>query len=743
MNAIRLVSRVSVASFTLALLAWGTVTAQPPRALPKGTQPQDARLGPLRTLDDYFPFTPVDSPQAWAKRAAQLRRQAQVATGLWPAPTRTPLNAVVHGKIDREEYTVEKAYFESYPGHFVTGSLYRPKGKPAGAKLPAVLCPHGHWANGRFFDAGAEETRRQIARGAERFEVGGRYPLQARCVQLARMGCVVFMYDMEGTADNLQIDHRPGVREAMNTKQNWGFFSPQAELRLQNMMGLQTWNSVRALDFVASLPDVDPKRIAVTGASGGGTQTFMLFAVDERPAVSVPVVMVSTAMQGGCTCENAPLLRIDAGNIDIAALAAPKPLALVGANDWTREIMTRGYPDLKKLYAMLGQADRVHAEAFLHFDHNYNSVSRSVVYNFINKHLGLGHAEPVIERDYKPLTREEMSVWDAQHPRPAGDKAGDAHERALVKWMTDDAAKQIDALVPKANDAKSLEEYRRVVGGAFDVIFGRRLDDVGAIEHELKDKVDKGSYLQMTSLLTLAERKEQLPALFLHPKGGWNKQVVIWIDDAGKADLLQADGSPKPAVAKLLQGGYSVAGVDLMDQGEFLKDSGGGNDARIGGYGDRKEAWQKAAVYTFGYNRALFAQRVHDVLTMVRFVQKDEQHGAERIHLVGLGRVAGPVAAAARAQAGSAVARAAVDTGGFRFASLEKLSDPMFLPGAARYHDVPGLLALNAPHPLWVAGEGQTPPGTAAAAYSAAGAAGSVVAAKAADPAAAVDWIMQ
>jgi hypothetical protein len=731
----------SATALISALVGAGVAGAEPPRALPPGTLPQDARLGPLRTLDDYFPFTPVDSPQAWEKRAEQLRRQAKVATGLWPTPTRTPLNAVVHGKVDRDEYTVEKAYFESYPGHFVTGSLYRPKGKPEGAKLPAVLCPHGHWANGRFYDAGAQETRRQIAIGAERFEQGGRFPLQARCVHLARMGCVVFMYDMEGTADNLQIDHRPGVREKMNTKQDWGFFSPQAELHLQSMMGLQTWNSVRALDFITSLPEVDAKRIAVTGASGGGTQTFMLFAVDERPAVSAPNVMVSTAMQGGCTCENAPYLRIGAGNIDIAALAAPRPLNMVGAHDWTAEIMTKGYPDLQKLYAMLGHPDRVHAEAFLHFEHNYNSVSRTMVYNFLNKHLGLGQTEPVIERDFKPLTREEMSVWDAGHPKPSGNKAGDAHERALVKWMTDDAARQIDALTPKPNDAKSLEEYRRVVGGAIDTIIGRRLEDVGTVDHELKDKVDKGTYLQMTSLLTLPDKHEQVPVLFLHPSGGWNKQVVVWLDEAGKAGLLQEDGSAKPAVAKLLAGGFSVVGADLLYQGEFLRDAGKAGDARVAGYGDRKEAWQQAAVYTFGYNRPLFAQRVHDVLTVIKFVQTNE-HEPQKIHLVGLGPVAGPIAAGARAQAGAAIARAAIDTGSFRFVSLDRVSDPMFVPGAAKYHDLPGLLALGAPQPLWLSGEADANAKPLVAAYAAAGRPAVLTVAKGqADPAAAAEWI--
>ena len=689
-------------SLFVALVSSSAAFGEAPRALPPGTLPQDMRLGPPRTLDSYFPFTPVESRDAWAKRAEQLRRQAKVATGLWPEPTKTALEPVIHGKVDRDEYTVEKVYFQSIPGHYVTGSLYRPKGKSG--KLPAVLCPHGHWPNGRFHDHGEEEVRRQIARGAERFEAGGRYPLQARCVQLARMGCVVFMYDMVGYADSVQLEHRAGVRESLNTPENWGFFSPQAELRLQNLMGLQTWNSVRALDFILSLPDVDEKRVAVTGASGGGTQTFMLFAVDERPYVSVPVVMVSTAMQGGCTCENASYLRVGAGNIDLAGLAAPKPLAMVGANDWTKEIMSKGYPELRNLYRMLGQEGLVHAEAFLHFDHNYNAVSRTVVYNFVNKHLNLGLKEPVIERDYKPLTREELSVWDAQHPRPSGDKVGDEHERAIVKWMTEDAKKRIEAL--SQEDGKSNAEFRRVVGGAFDTMIGRRLEDVGNVEYDLKNKADKGSYLQMTATLTVRGRAEQVPTLFLHPKGdAWNKQVVVWLDEKGKAGLLGDDGAPRPQVAKLLEKGYSVAGLDMLYQGEFLTDAQkGGGEARIVPYGEGKEPWQKAAVYTFGYNRPLFAQRVHDVLTMLKFVQTDE-HKAEKVHLVGLGPVAGPIAAAARAQAGGAVEKAAIDTGGFRFAKLTKFSDPMFLPGAVKYGDLPSLLALAGAEKTWVAGE--------------------------------------
>lgn len=181
--------QASISGFHLAL-------ADSPRALPAGQLPNDVRLQPPKDLDGYFPFTPTRSPEEWEKRAQRVRRQMLVSLGLWPMPTRTPLNPVIHGKIDRGNYTVEKVYFESLPGFYVTGNLYRPKDKAG--KLPGVLCPHGHWDQGRFTDSGIEGLRKELVHGAERFEEGGRSPLQARCAQLARMGCLVFHYDMIG-----------------------------------------------------------------------------------------------------------------------------------------------------------------------------------------------------------------------------------------------------------------------------------------------------------------------------------------------------------------------------------------------------------------------------------------------------------------------------------------------------------------------------------------------------------------
>src|SRR5712692_3858466 len=116
------------------------------------------------TLNDYFPMTPSANRASWEARRKELREQVLVATGLWPMPEKIPLQPVIHGKIDRADYTIEKVFFVSYPGHYVSGNLYRPK--VANGPRPGVLCPHGHWLNGRFFDAGEKAAREQIAQGA-------------------------------------------------------------------------------------------------------------------------------------------------------------------------------------------------------------------------------------------------------------------------------------------------------------------------------------------------------------------------------------------------------------------------------------------------------------------------------------------------------------------------------------------------------------------------------------------------
>lgn len=680
-----------------------------PRVLPADTLPNDVRLGGLKDLNAYFPWTPSASVEEWKQRSEYVRRQLQVALGLWPMPTKKPLNAVVHGKVERDDFTVERVILETGDGLYCTGSLYRPK-NPKPGKLPAVLCPHGHWANGRFYEHNDATFEQELKSKAESIP-SGRFPLQARCVQLARMGCIVFLYDMLGYPDSgpipFEIAHGfAKQRPELSQPDRWGIFSAQSELRCLNIVGLQAWNSIRALDWISSLSDVDTSRIGVTGASGGGTQTFLLGSLDPRPAAFFPAVMVSTSMQGGCTCENASYLRVNTGNIEFAAMIAPRPLGMTAADDWTRELETKGLPQLKQHYSMLGAPDNVEGK-YMAFPHNYNQPSRLMMYEFFNKHLKLGQTSPIMERDFVPLTKEELTVWNGEHPAPARSVE---NELRILRGLAADQDAQFAALVPSSPE--SLRKYREVIGGAWDVMIGRKLPAKEEFVQENKHKVEGEELLSFRSVIRLKGQNEEVPTYFFLPRN-WNKQVALWITDEGKSSLVKDDGSPKPEVQLLLDAGVAVAIPDLLYQGEFLADQKSLASAR------KVENPREFVGYTLGYNHPLFAQRVHDVLTMIAFC-RFSKYEPEAVHVIGSGRTAGPIAAAAAFQAGSAVNKVAIGTGGFRFASITEAYDPMLLPGAVRYGDIPGLLALVAPHPLWVSGEGDQLPAVVTKAYSAA-----------------------
>lgn len=689
-----------------------SLMAGPPRVLPLGTIPSDTRLGPLKGERGDFSFIPARSPEEWEQRKEYVRRMLRVTLGLWPMPSKSPLNPVIHGTIDRSDHTVEKVYFESIPGFYVTGNLYRPKGKTG--KRPGILSPHGHFPGGRFLDAELDAVRQQIVQGAERFEEGGRSFMQSRCVQLARMGCVVFHYDMIGYGDSLQIPlnvaHRfSQLRVKFKEPPARGLYSASAELHLQNPMGLHTYNSIRALDFLASLPDVDPERIAVTGGSGGGTQTFMLCAVDDRPLVSVPVVIVSTTRQGGCTCENISGLRIGTYNLEFTALHAPKPLLLISADDDTRTMPERGFPELKQHYRMLGLTQSVSHIALLQFPHNYNYVSRAAMYHWLNKHFDLGFEEPIVESSYKRLTREELSVWDDQHPRP--ECAADFEFR-LLEWLNSDAERQIAGLVHR--DSEFLQRYRQVVGGAWDILL-LNLPENPEIRFEPMKSADQGKYRETLGLLryrSIENHQAELPMVLLAPKKS-TQRTVIWVEEHGKSGLYTKEGLVKSPIRSLLDTGVTVIGIDLLYQGEFLADE----------QPNKQQRWlpdeEAFAGWTYCYNLPLFARRVHDILAAIVLVKRGGVESVE-IDVVG-SNGAGLWVAAAVAQAQGAVARAAINTEGFRFADLKDVYDVNFMPGAAKYDDIPGLLALTAPTRLWLAGEGETAPSIVNAAFIAAG----------------------
>jgi hypothetical protein len=671
--------------------------------------PRLERLVNLRT--DRFPFTPPVSVEEWEERSEAVRRQVLVAAGLWPMPERPEPKAEVVRKVERDGYTIEAVRLESFPGHYVTGSLYRPA-TPSETPRSAVLCPHGHWSQGRFHSFKDDELAEQIKIGAERYEAGGRTPLQARCVTLARIGCVVFLYDMLGYGDSRQISlqaiHAPSEESILTDENAWGFYSTQAELRMQNPLGVQTYNSLCALDWIESLPDVDPKRIGVTGASSGATQTLMLCAVDDRPAVAFPVVMVSTAMQGGCGCENACCLRLGTSNVEFAALMAPRPLGMASADDWTRNTAEDGYPELQKLYKLLGVPDRVMHASLIQFPHNYNYASRAAMYPWLDRWLGLEAGKLTVETDYDSVTPDEIrsvaTIDDAAIDR--------SHEVALMNAAEAKSADALAKLTP--TDAESLRNYQETIGYALHVLLdGAEKSLVGAKASAI-DMHRADGHSIITLSISGSEAGVELPALARLPHSV--STVAVVASAAGKSAIGPADTLPTELAASLLKQGIGVVGVDLFAQGDLAPADGLLTEMPV--VPDQRPV----AALTYGYNRTAVAHRTSDLLATIA-AAKTLQPSIKKVVVV-VEPEATPYAVAALAMAGDAVDAAIVDTGGFRFDDLRSWRDPNFLPGAVKYGDVPGLLALRAPRPTILLNEpADDTPSIATQAYAAAGAA--------------------
>ncbi|MBA3484045.1 MAG: acetylxylan esterase, partial [Pirellulales bacterium] len=169
-----------------------------------------------------------DTREEWLARAEAIRRGVLRGMRLEHRPPACPLQPIRHSVRQNDGYTVENVAFESLPGFWVTGNLYLPV--DAKGSIPGILCPHGHLADNRLI----EQT-------------------QKRCAALARMGAAVFAYDMVGYGESTPVDHHHS-----------------------ETLRLQTYNSMRAIDFLLSLEIVDEARLAVTGESGGGTQSFLL-----------------------------------------------------------------------------------------------------------------------------------------------------------------------------------------------------------------------------------------------------------------------------------------------------------------------------------------------------------------------------------------------------------------------------------------------------------------------------------
>jgi dienelactone hydrolase len=333
---------------------------------------------------------------SWGKRAETIRKGIIKGMKLDQMPE---IKGNFHEKITNtrqlDGYLVENISIESFPGFYITGNLYRPA--TPGKKCAAVLSPHGHLQDKRLKE-----------------------DVQYRCAVLARMGAVVFAYDMVGHGDSHQVDSH----------------------KIPIAMLLQTWNSKRVLDYLLSRPDVDPDRIGMTGGSGGGTQTFLLTAIDERIKVSVPCVQVSAHFFGGCVCESGmPIHKSknhQTNNVEIAALCAPRPMLLISdGNDWTRNTPRIEYPYIQKVYELYDAEHKIENVHFPAEKHDYGYSKRAAMYNFFSHHLRLNTGavewKPTISEAFVTILPEnQLKVFTEENPIPDNALKGDDE---IIKYL--------------------------------------------------------------------------------------------------------------------------------------------------------------------------------------------------------------------------------------------------------------------------------------------------------------------
>jgi hypothetical protein len=321
-------------------------------------------------MSDPRPYVPA-TLREWQARAQALRPALSRTLGLDPAPADTPLDVRVTGSLQRDGYTIDRVAYQTWPGFYATGWLYRPAtlDEPA----PAILNPHGHWQD------------------------GARNPtVQARLIGLARRGYVAL------AVDSLHVTDFP-----------IGLCS----------LTVMTWNNLRGIDLLQSLPEVDGERIGCTGASGGGQQTMYAAALDDRIKATVNVCLVThfkkilfSDERTHCECNHVPGLMALTDEPEICGLIAPRPsLYLCVTGDWTADFPTDEYPDMQRMYDLHGAGDAIDVEQW-DCGHDYHAEMRSRMYAWFARHLGIDEPSDLAEREEDLLPADTLNDLDGPVP---------------------------------------------------------------------------------------------------------------------------------------------------------------------------------------------------------------------------------------------------------------------------------------------------------------------------------------
>ncbi len=553
--------------------------------------PADVRLGKNESINSRLKLKPHTDLKAWNARREMLKEQILVSAGLVPMPARGAVNAVITGETVQDDLVIKNIRIETLPGFFLAANLYLPR--RISGKIPAVLNPHGHWENHRF----------------ERTEL---CDVPARCASLARAGFAALTYDMTGRGDTRQIPH--------------GFRSTELESWGISLLGIQLFNSIRCVDYLCSLDFVDAARIACTGASGGGTQTILLSAVDERIAAAAPVNMVSASMQGGCECEHVPGLRFDTDNTEIAALMAPRPMMLTGCTgDWTSEMPSVEYPAIHEIYSLYGAGERFQ---YFYCDslHNYRKDVREAVVSWLIRTF-------MPEAYEGPISEEAFAVDEAalHVTYPADAKNFAQIMDAYVADRRRDAARLMD-------EQGGIERIRR----ALSLSFGTGKIGAAFVRGEETTREEGGYTLHSFMLGT--EAGERVPARLVTRAGQTldGARIALVVKDRTDSEFAALNA------AGLLSEADAVLFVDPFLTGAYLnpyfavgRNIEDGRDWKQGELDTDKHQQNSEGLMQF--HRTDTALRVCDILMAASFCRS---LGAKEVLLIGLGRRAAEAAVA-------------------------------------------------------------------------------------------------
>jgi len=556
-----------------------------PRILPDQPYWIDQRLVTVRHNQFAWRAEPPESREEWEERKTFTQAQVALAAGLAPMPEVRPLNPKIWGTLRHEGCIIQKVRFESMPGLEVTGNLFLPERLQS--KAPGILCPHGHWQHGRV---------ENIERGS----------VPMRCLMLARLGFVVFVYDMVGYNDNNQILHR------------WpNQILREAALSGAGLFGLQTWNSLRSLDFLCAHPQVDPERIGCTGASGGGSQTWTLAVLDERIKVIAPVCMLSSHFQGGCQCEEGPLLRLNGvTSFDILCACAPRPLFLPSVTqDWTNLNPRYENEALRQVYALFNAEDALggfHADA----PHNYNQNTREHIYPWFTHWLLNQSIKTTISED-KIVVPTPAMLLHTENPSPPTEET----TRAALEKIT---AHLCAPALPELQTKKDFKDFRDERVTLLGEILNNDLELADIAVRVTCPSWEIPNATASGRLLSRREIGDIIPGIYVKPhQASDDSTVCLLLAENGKRDFLPG-GRYANILDLIIEKKCRALAIDLMGSGETAD-----MPAKAPRFEDDPTF--------FAFNPSLFSMRVQDVLTALALLKEE---GETRVVVIAGGEAA-------------------------------------------------------------------------------------------------------